>query len=347
MPRVPALGGAIVAVTAIASAAHATQSDPFADALVAWSGTLGPNPFWSDPSSLLGSPNTLDYDDGTFFEGPMRRIHLAWPAWRWGSSDPADLGAIPPLAGRRQNGVSLTAGASIVVAFDDPVENNPPDGGRHHWGLDLIIHGNTFFQADRTVTLGLGLDDFVITGDVFTESVTVEVAQSADGPWFLAGVADTLWPTNPWLWDAEAATWSAESADWTKPVDPGIDAADAIGLTGAAAAAIYVGSAGGTAFDLDDLTDPAGLPASLPWITHVRLSDPLGNGGEVCGLVDVSPGPGGCNPADINADDVLTFADVSGFIAAFNAGNADINGDGTTSFGDVSSFIAAFNGGCP
>lgn len=69
---------------------------------------------------------------------------------------------------------------------------------------------------------------------------------------------------------------------------------------------------------------------------------------------------GGCNPADVNEDGMLNFADVSAFISAFNEGDtatvaidgdasADTTGDGTISFADVTAFIGAFNSGegCP
>ncbi len=50
--------------------------------------------------------------------------------------------------------------------------------------------------------------------------------------------------------------------------------------------------------------------------------------------------------ADFNGDGMITFADVSGFLTAFNGGllTADINGDGILSFADVADFAAAITG---
>jgi 2',3'-cyclic-nucleotide 2'-phosphodiesterase (5'-nucleotidase family) len=46
---------------------------------------------------------------------------------------------------------------------------------------------------------------------------------------------------------------------------------------------------------------------------------------------------------DFNGDGIITFADVAGFLAAFDAGDlaADINGDGMLTFADVAEFVAA------
>jgi hypothetical protein len=54
-------------------------------------------------------------------------------------------------------------------------------------------------------------------------------------------------------------------------------------------------------------------------------------------------------PADMNADGVLDFFDVSAFLNLYNAQNpeADFNGDGVFNFFDVSAFLNAFNQGCP
>jgi hypothetical protein len=178
--------------------------------------TFGPfspaNPLWRDPEAVLGAPNTLDYDDlegfgpvpGGFAGGPMRRVHLAWPAWQWGSDDPANLGTRPGwLDGRRQNGVGLTLESQLVVEFDEPVENNPDDGGVAHWGIDLIVHGNSAFVAGGAVTAGANLNALVLGGGVLSEPVEIAVAQSPEGPWYRSAIGgDALFPTQPWAWDA-------------------------------------------------------------------------------------------------------------------------------------------------
>ena len=54
----------------------------------------------------------------------MRRVHLAWPSWQYGSVDPAHLGERPGwLDGRRMNGVGLTQSSQVVVEFDAGIQS--------------------------------------------------------------------------------------------------------------------------------------------------------------------------------------------------------------------------------
>lgn len=66
-------------------------------------------------------------------------------------------------------------------------------------------------------------------------------------------------------------------------------------------------------------------------------------------VVVPTAGAAGCNEADLVADDLLNFFDVSAFLTAFNSMDpvADFNGDGLFNFFDISDFLAAFNAGCP
>lgn len=330
--------------------------------------TFGPfnpaNPLWQDPAAAIGPPNTIDYDDligfgpvpGGFAGGPMRRIHLAWPAWQWGSGNPDHLGDRPGwLDGRRQNGVGLTQAAQLVVEFDQPVSNNPDDGGAYHWGIDLIVHGNASFAATTAVAANANLNTLTLTGGVIAEPLEIVVAQSPSGPWFVADVpGDALFPTQPWAWDRAAGAWTGEPQDWSKPVDPSLTVAELTAGSAADAIDLYDGSAGGTGIDLERLTDETGNPASLDWIRFVRVRDPAGNGGEICALADVPAGPppgSGCNAADLALPlGVLDLADIGGFVGAFSIGDplADIaDPAGVLDLADIALFVDSFVGGCP
>ena len=325
--------------------------------------TFGPvstNPLWDDPESLPGPPNTLDYDDltgsgpvpGGFAGGPMRRVHLAWPAWQWGSGDPEHLGQRPGwLDGRRQNGLGLRAGGQAVVEFDDPVVNNPDDGGAYHWGADLIVHGNAYFAADTGIAADANLNAVTLSGAVFEEPITVAVAQSAAGPWYTSGrAADGLFPTQPWAWDRSNAVWTGAAQDWGKPVDPRLSASDFAGISAADAIGLYNGSAGGTAIDLDSLIGPDGEAVSLPWVRFVRFTDPTGTRGEICAVADVPPGLG-CTSADLAEPfGVLDLADIGAFVSGFTtgAGLADLAVPfGVLDLADIGAFVGGFSGGCP
>jgi hypothetical protein len=324
--------------------------------------TFGPfsgNALWNDPASILGRPNTLDYDDlqgwgpvpGGFAGGPMRRLSLVYPAWQYGSDNPDDLGQRPGwLDGRRRNGVGLRQGAQIVLEFDPPILNHPDDHGAFHHGVDFIVHGNAFFAADRAVAAETSLDVVRLTGGVLSEPVEVSVAQSVEGPWYtFVRTADGLFPTHPWAW--RDGDWTGEEQDWARPVDPSLTAADFAGLTAAQAVELYNGSAGGTPFDLDRLTDDSGEPASLEWARFVRFRDPLGMQGEICAVAVVPPAAPGCNPADLAQPlGVLDLADITAFVGAFVASDpaADLAPPaGVFDLSDIGAFIAAFTEGCP
>lgn len=326
--------------------------------------TFGPfnpaNPLWQSPESVLGQPNTIDYDDltgfgpvpGGFAGGPMRRVHLAWPSWQYGSGDPAHLGERPGwLDGRRMNGVGLTQSSQVVVEFDEPVINNPDDGGAFHWGIDLIVHGNAAFAVSGAVAADTNLNALTLTGGILAEPVEIAVAQSADGPWYRASVeGDGLFPTQPWAWDPATAAWSGEAQNWAKPVDPALALADFSGLSAADGIDLYAGSAGGAGVDLDYLTDEFGEAVSLEWVRFVRFRDPEGLGGEICGVADVPPGMG-CGVADLAPPfGILDLADIGAFVTGFTGGDpiADLAAPlGVLDLGDISAFVSGFTGGCP
>jgi hypothetical protein len=322
-------------------------------------GPFGPaNALWREPESVLGAPNTLDYDDlegfgpvpGGFAGGAMRRAHLAWSVWQWGSDDLDDLGTRPGwLDGRRQNGVSLGPSSQLVVEFDEVIENNPDDGGAVHWGIDLIVHGNAAFTTAGAVPADADLAALTLSGGLIGEPIEIAVAQSVEGPWYTADVpGDALFPTQPWAW--RDAAWTGGEQDWGRPVDPSLDLADFAGLTVAQAIALYAGSAGGAGVDLDRLTDEHGHSVSLPWARYVRFRDPAGNGGEICAVADV-PGAAGCGLADlVEPFGVLDLADISAFVGAFAGGDALADlvlPFGILDLADIGAFIDAFVGGCP
>ena len=273
----------------------AVASDPWADSVVHEHAgaplTFGPfhsSALWSDPEAIVGKVNTLDRDDTDWSNPTFREIHMAWPAWYKGSNDSSLVGQPYDQTLGTNNGTGLRQGSQIVVAFDEPIVNNTDDSGAYNWGVDFIVHGNSFFVGDGMTYPDTNMETYQITtGAVFAEPVTVSVAQSLDGPWhtFSSPTADDYFPTQPWAWDWDADDWSAQELDWTKPVNPSLTGADFAGLSVAEAIDLYAGSAGGTGFDLDVF--------GLDWIQYVMVSDPSGIEGEITGIVDVAvPEPG-------------------------------------------------------
>lgn len=264
--------------------------DPWADSVVyehnGTPQTFGPfhtSPQWSNPEAIVGKPNTIDWDD--LGSNTFREVHMCWPAWFKGSNDPSLTGQPYDEALGSNNGTGLTSGSQIVVRFDDPIMNNPNGGEPNHWGIDFIVHGNAFFIGQQgTTNPDTNMEDFHIVagGPVFSEPVTVSVAQTLDGPWytFASPTADGYFPTQPWAWDLNSSDWSAQELDWTKPVNPGLAGSDFGGLSVTDAIDLYAGSAGGTGFDIEE--------SGFDWVQYVKVTDPGGMQGEVTGIVDVA-----------------------------------------------------------
>lgn len=284
----------VLALSGVAAAllAAPVSADPWADRVVydhngttLTSGAFHSSALWNDPEALVGKVNTLDRDDFNWNNPTFRQVHLAWSGWYQGTNDVSLAGTPYDEAMCTNNGLGLKQGGQAVLAFDEPIVNNPDDGGAYHWGVDFVVHGNASFQlAEGWTGPDANMEEYHIgaAGSVLAEPVTVSVAQSLDGPWytFAAQTADGLFPTQPWAWDWDNDRWSTEELDWTKPVDPSLTNADFAGLSVAEAVELYGGSAGGAGFDLDEV--------GLDWIQYVMISDPSGYEGEVTGIVDVA-----------------------------------------------------------
>ncbi len=276
----------------IGTTATGVIAGPWADRVVydhnGTAQTFGPfhsSSYWKNPEAITGKVNTIDRDDTNWSNPTFREIHMAWPAWYQGSNDASLTGQPYDSSVTRNNGTGLRSGSQIVVEFDERIINNADDGGAYNWGVDFIVHGNSFFQGAEGMTYpDTNMETYHITegGGVFAEPVTVSVAQSLDGPWytFSSPTADNYFPTQPWAWDWEADDWSDEELDWTKPVNPDLTGEDFGGLSVAEAIDLYEGSAGGTGFDINVF--------GLDWIQYVMVSSPGNYEGEITGIVDVA-----------------------------------------------------------
>ncbi|AQQ09873.1 hypothetical protein L21SP3_01693 [Sedimentisphaera cyanobacteriorum] len=262
---------------------------------------------WNSPLAVLGKPNTLDRDDTVWNPpgGNFREINMVWPAWSKGTNDYSLDGTPYNSALTSNNGCGLKGGAEIVVEFEEIIDNN----SNNPYGIDFIVHGNPFFATGIMVYEHSNMDTYTLSafggggpfpgsgaGAVFSEPVTISVAQSLDGPWYtftwapgdIAITADNFFPTQPYKWDSVNHQWIGEELDWAKPVNPWI-----VGYFGnqtvADAIKLYAGSAGGTPFDLDWLVDEDENPVYLEWVKYIKFSDPDNYQGEICAAADVAP----------------------------------------------------------
>jgi len=237
----------------------AVAVDPFADRVVSYTPGLGVSPGYDSPATSVGSPERMT---GEVFQF---------------------VGAVTPFnpAFGTDEIVSIGGGGSLIVAFDEPIVDDPANP----FGLDLIVFGNAGF-IDSSFPLGVVSP----TGSMFGVGSSPRVSVSADGSsWFtLSGQPDGLYPTLGYsdLADAYSTVPGSLTTDFTQPVNPALNAA---GMSFAALVAAYDGSGGGTGFDLSS--------TGLGQISFVRF-DNLADGPvtfEIDAVSDVSPipAPGG------------------------------------------------------
>lgn len=238
-------------VPVLLTSAAASAADPWADAFQDFSPGIGGSPAFPDPAAAIGQP--------TRFTG----VISGFPSAVTPFSPPFDPGDI----------VSIGAGGSLTVRFDEPVTDDP----LNPYGIDLLVFGNAFY-TDLAYPSGLA-------GPLGAESGLIEV--SADGlDWRAIPLVspDGAFPTLGYsdLTDPYSTTPGLVNSDFTRPVDPSFDPT---GMTFVDVVAGYNGSGGGAGVDL--------AAVSLSSVSFVRVSKPAGLPGkfEIDAFADVSPVP--------------------------------------------------------
>jgi len=238
-------------ITAGSARAFGPTPDPYADRVISYTAGAGVSASYQNASVTLRSPERIT---GEFFAFPTVVTPFN-----------------PPFAPDEIAGIG--AGGSLVVAFDEPVMDDPANP----FGLDLLVFGNAFYN-DRAYPNGRASG--VISA---SSSGTLEVSQ--DGiAWFTIPNAypDNLFPTLAYsdLTESQTDVPGNVPSDFTKPVDPSFNA---IGTSYLQLLAAYNGSGGGTGVDISS--------SGLAFISFVRVSNSLGQL-EIDGFSDVSPVPG-------------------------------------------------------
>jgi hypothetical protein len=313
------------------------QASDFAVKIINYNGPFGSSPY-DDPNVVLGKPTTFIKDGSKTYA-----CSLVYPAW---NTAPDGSKLI----------VTLDVGSEIVVGFDHKVADDP----RNPYGIDFIVFGNSIFESTGWVKPNTNMDEFFLGNptSIYSERVTVSVAQDPNGPWYTftnGPYADANFPTNAFAWDSDSNSWGDE-LDWLKPVDPNLSVSDFDGLSVANAIRLYDGSAGGTGFDLRWLApndyqalvvDP---DSGRRWIQYIKVtSDEFG---EVDAFADVAgcgdykhPYPVGDLNGDCRVDmiDFALFAD-NWLGANCKAANnwcegADIDKNGEVGFADLAEMV--------
>lgn len=240
-------------VTCLAITASIAQAGtPWADHIVLYEPGLNPTPGYDDPATALGRPTRFTGELGGF-PGAVTPFNPPW--------DTDEL-------------VSIGVGGELVLAFDEPVANDP----LNPFGIDLLIFGNAFYWDDSFPN--------GVAGGLFGSGGTIEVGASLDAMVPLPADFPAI-GNYPTLGYRDLAT-PYESApgsiptDFTRPVDPTFDAT---GLAFADIVSAYDGSGGGVGINIGSL--------GLDSISFVRIHNPptASEAIEIDALSDVSPVP--------------------------------------------------------
>jgi hypothetical protein len=293
-----ALAGAIIA----ASAAHASPPR-CASTVVGYAPGSGAGAAYQQPQSALGEP--------TRFTGVG-----------------VQPGAVTPFrpAFLPSEVVSVGRGGSLVLAFDEPIADDP----RHPFGVDLIVYGNAFC-ADLAYPGG-------IAGFSYGEGGFIDV--SADGVSWLevpGAVADGGMPTLGWLdVGPYSTTPGTVPSDTALPVDPAMRADDLLGMSWSELVAAYGGAAGGTGIDLASV----GLASAR--FVRIRVPADATYVPEIDAVVAVRPAaPAG----DLDGNGRIDGADLGILLGDWGACDgcaSDLDGDGAVSGSDLGLLLGAW-----
>jgi hypothetical protein len=229
LKKVPFLAGAVALAQFTASAS------PYADSVVNYTPGTGGIAGYNDASTALGSPSRQTVDTTPIFGGTF----------------PVDPFGPPYLDSQV---VSIGAGGSLTVFFNDPILNAPANA----YGRDFSIFGNNFFDSAPPT-----FDH--ATGTIESPGAnTAEVWVSANGTDFyrlnpaLAPVVDGSFPTDG-------------SGNFSKVVNPALLGADFAGKDLAGIRSLYDGSGGGASFDIGWAQTPDGNTIHLDSIQYIQV----------------------------------------------------------------------------
>ena len=250
--------------------------------------------------------------------------------------------------------VTVGKGGQLTVKFNHPVR----DDKNNAYGIDFIIFGNAI-QAIDYLNGWLNSDPAtIIVGDgYYIEPSDVSVSQDGQ-TWYTftnGPFADDFAPTLGRVYDpcdpnSSIGAWNqwwSDATNPTLPLDPSLSFDSFDGNSVAEIALVYGESAGGTGFDINDLSLPTDANG-IKWIEYVRIDNPVDSGKtpEIDAFSDVSCCGDYKNPfpvGDLSQDCQIDYQDIlimqSFWLDEIIDGDdpakiADISGDGIVDFLD-------------
>ncbi len=277
-------------------------TSPWADSVISYEEGVGGSPGYNSAAVAIGEPSRFTGEG--IWPGVVSPFNPPWLA---------------------DEIVSIGSGGSLVIAFDEPVIDEPANP----WGIDLILFGNTGC-IDNSYPNG-------VVGGLFSDDGGM-VEVSADGKQWIeitTSLSDGLWPTRGYIdsqpYDAVEGT---QPTNFTMPVDPRLTLDDVMGLNNDELAGLYQTSGGGTPIDLAE--------TGLNEIYYVRISVATNSkqSAEIDGMADVTPQLIG----DVNVNGIVDVNDLLILIGSFGPLEiggplADFNGDFVVDISDLLALV--------
>lgn len=184
--------------------------------------------------------------------------------------------------------VTIGQGGRLVLKFDHRVLDDPANP----YGLDFLVFGNAKMgNAGGAYWTNGPPADTLVSGGADDEEARISVSQ--DGLTWLRltawPTADAFAPTLGHRLEPAPGTGWGPAAEATRPIDPGIDAADLGGWSIEDIARHYRDSAGGTGYDLHALALAPDAVSGWKWIQYVKIEAGPTLTPEVDAVSDVAP----------------------------------------------------------
>ncbi|MFZ1074697.1 MAG: hypothetical protein WAO21_14825 [Verrucomicrobiia bacterium] len=243
--------------------AYVCNTNDFAVQIVSTNGVSSTSPY-NDPTAVLNRP-TLKFVD-QFGTGTTNRVKIIEPPY-WTAPDGS------PVITKILNGGQVTVKMGRKI-YDDP--NNP-------YGVDLIVYGNSFFQASGIsgfISDGTDLDSAMLGSSPGGHPTTVSVSQDGTN-WFAFNNTPVIFPDNAYRWDETNDTWTDEEMNTTKPLNPSVPGMNFSGQSVASGLDQFIGAVGGTGYNLK--------ASGFPWIQYVRVQPGPGTYTIIDAIAAVDP----------------------------------------------------------
>lgn len=228
-------------------AAFLAHTNDFAVQIISTNG-IDSLPPYNDPIAILGPP-ALEFFD-SFDGGVTNRVSIIDPPY---NQTPAGSNILAVI----ENGGQITIRMGRKI-YADP---------HHPYGVDLIIYGNSCFDALSTGTGIVGdktdLSTVTLTSSAILGHPAVISVSQDNTNWFTFTNVQTLFPEEAYRWDDTNASWTDEEMDPAKPLNPYLRTNNFAGQTVAAVLDQFAGASGGSGYSLSQL--------GLPWIQYVRI----------------------------------------------------------------------------